>query len=357
MDASLATFNQELHDLRHHIHGLEIESRLMSVPAQPTQPAHIATLLKQFQDHRAGATAKRRFDYTSIIISLYGALEHYIETLLQEHLTRISALVPTYLEIPETIRTKHVPLTAELLGRLEHQKYRNRITPEFLIGNLHSCLSTADKYRLNIDAFCHHGSNFRSETIESYFKQTGIENLSKQIRSNASFSDYYQQKNQALPPDDISFDLLFAPINDLAERRNEVAHGSPSELLSNELLLALISFVEVYGKALHTVVRQSLLPWEVQYRGQTLGQPIQVYNNSIVCLNINNIPITQGDWLIAQPANPNAAYLEGVILEIQIANATHDKIHPQTKTAVAFRVDYSAKKNQTFYLIQQDKRL
>lgn len=356
MKASLLALRQGLNQLKHHLQGLELEAKLLAAPLQSALPADTEKALRDFVSHRASTTTRRRFEYTSLIVTLYGLFEQYIEGLMRGYLSHISSFIPAYPELPETIRKNHVPFTTDLFGRLEHQKYRNTLTVESLIDNLHSCQTPARDYKLNIEAFCHHNANFKADTIESFFLNAGIRGVSARIREHKDFDSHYTSIHRTQPSANASPSALFAPIDDLAERRNEIAHGSPAALLSNELVAELIAFVEAYSSALHYTIKQAALPFEAQHLGRPLGPPLKVFNNSIVCIDIANIPITTGDWLIAKPAREGAPFLDGEIVEIQINSVSHKAIHPATQTSVALRVDFSAKKNQEFFLVPRSKK-
>ena len=66
----------------------------------------------------------------------------------------------------------------------------------------------------------------------------------------------------------------FAPLEEIAGRRNEIAHGAPSELMAPDILTDWIEFVEQFGQAVVRVLRQELLQAEVSYRATALPAPI-----------------------------------------------------------------------------------
>jgi hypothetical protein len=49
----------------------------------------------------------------------------------------------------------------------------------------------------------------------------------------------------------------FYYLNDLADRRNEVAHGVSSELLGHDILL-ICSFLKTFGETIYDVLLQNL---------------------------------------------------------------------------------------------------
>jgi hypothetical protein len=209
-----------------------------------------------------------------------------------------------------------------------------------------------------VTSFTYHAANFRAEVIDQTFTRIGIENVTRRMLDCRVFIDYLRR---TYPERDLtriegrSNEFYLNYLNELAERRNEVAHGEASELLSNELLLAYIDFFRAFGPALYEVVMTDIWPFEVKYRGIELGSPIRVFNNSIVCIAIQNLTIRVGDLLIARSADSAKSYVGDEIQEIQVDNERRDEVHASSNTKIAMRVTYHAKQNQTFFLVPRHK--
>jgi len=145
-------------------------------------------------------------------------------------------------------------------------------------------------------------------------------------------------------------------LDDLAERRNEVAHGNISDdILSNEWLIEYIEFFEAYGPALYEVTMSEALQYDTKYRGIELGQPIKIYKNYIVCISIKNIPIPikVGDILVAKTTNKLLPFIAGDIQEIQIDKIPYKEISSNTSADIAMKITFKAKQNQSFFLISK----
>jgi len=135
MNSALTALQSGIADLRWHIESLGIESALLIAPTA-TSPCsegeRLAAKLKQHMTSRS--VAKRRFDYNSLIISLYGLLEQYIEGLVRGYSAGLNAILPRYADMPEAVRTAHLVLSCSLISRTEQLRYRGAVTPEALIA-------------------------------------------------------------------------------------------------------------------------------------------------------------------------------------------------------------------------------
>jgi hypothetical protein len=298
-----------------------------------------------------GIRTKKQFDYNSIVVSLYGFLEQFVEGLCRSYVSYINGVVPTYDELPPELLKNHVPLTLDLISKADLPRYSGTVSVSQLVDNLHSCLSNATGYRLNSDAFSQHTANFRAEVIQSLFGKIGIQNVAKQILERAAFQDYLRVAFPDRDPSTIEAVDAFFHLDDLAERRNEVAHGMPCQILSNGILLDYVSFFEAYGPALNEAVRSKALETEVKHLAIEVGAPIAVYNGNIVCLELRQTPVRVGDRLIARTANNSQPFLDGEIQQIQIDGVDCQKVAALPAVKVGLRVDFRAKDNQYFFLL------
>lgn len=351
MKSSLISFNKGLADLRHYIQTLEIESNLLSTPIKNVAPSASVALLSQLRELVSISSSKRRFDYNSIVVSLYGFLEQFVESVIRNYVSYLNAIVPKYNLLPEIIVKNHVELAFGLISRASQTRYRGTVEVAQVISYLDSCLSDADKYQIATEAFTHHTANFRSDVVDQTFARIGVTDVSRRVRDTDVFAGYLHKVYPERDISSIKQEEIFFYLNDLAERRNEVAHGTPSEILSNDLLLEYVEFFEAYGPSLYSVIRSDAFHFEIAHHGIELGLPISVYNNSIVCLSMKNTPVKVGDLLIARTANSACPYLGSEIQEIQVNGISHEEIGASPSIDVAMRVTYKAKGNQSFFLV------
>ena len=349
MKSSLISFVKGLSDLRHYIHILDIESNLLSISIQDVERTPSMELLLQLRKQVSNSSSKRRFDYNSIIVSLYGFLEQFIESIIKNYVSHLNSVVPKYSLLPETIVKNHVELAFSLISRSSQSRYRGTIKEAQVISNLNSCLTDSDAYQINAEAFTHHTANFRSDIIDQMFSRIGVANVSRRVFNTEIFDTFL---HKTYPERDISSikeeEMLFY-LNDLAERRNEVSHGTPSNILSNDMLLEYVEYFEAYGPSLYEVIRSDTFPFEINHNGIELGLPVAVYNNSIVCLSMKNTPVRVGDLLVALTAN--SSYRGSEIQEIQINGVSCEEVNAIPAIDVAMRITYKAKMNQKFFLV------
>jgi RiboL-PSP-HEPN len=227
------------------------------------------------------------------------------------------------------------------------------VNKDEVITNLYSCVDRSTKsYKLNAEAFTHHVSNFRQEIIEAIFARCGIANLSILMRGVEKIKEYLTQVHGARDCSQLKSSELFPVLSDLANRRNEVAHGTVNDLLSNEILVSYMDFLELYAEVLSEVVIEQAIQFEVKYQGVYWGRPIDVFNNCIVGLNV---PIKEsvgiGDVLVAK--TPDERFLWGGIVEIQINRQALTCVSAIQPLQIALRVEYHAKPNQEFFVLRR----
>lgn len=90
MKTSLSTFIKGLMDLRHYIQKIDLESQLLLCSVNEVAPAEHEIVLLEFRENLSVDTVKwRNFNYNSIIISLYGYFEQFIESLIRAYVKNL----------------------------------------------------------------------------------------------------------------------------------------------------------------------------------------------------------------------------------------------------------------------------
>jgi hypothetical protein len=167
------------------------------------------------------------------------------------------------------------------------------------------------------------------------------------------FADYLKCVYPSRTITDIKPDEALYFLDDLAERRNEVAHGMPGDLLSNAILLEYIAFLEAYGRALYEAIRADALAFAI-LRSIPLGSAIAVYNKSIVCFSITKLTVSQGDLLLAKTKDKHNPQLCSPIVELQANKKTFSDVTAKRTRKIAARVTFRAKMNHNFHLIPKE---
>lgn len=344
MLAELTAFNQGVRQLRDYIEGLELETTLLkhNTSGEECSSAH---LLAKYQTHQAQGINKRRFDYSTVVVSLYGYLEQYLEGLLRSYTECLNAIVPKFSDLPKEIASNHLSLSMKLMDYMFKTKHQFATSEADIISNLHSC-NVDTRYVLNKDAFAHHTANFREEVINYCFNKLEINNVCERVKKNEAFVAFISGKYPGQDP--MSF------VEDLAERRNQVSHGEINDLLQNPVLLQYLEVIEAFGNALFTEIHSELLSFEARHLCVPLGRPYHVYDrggaSTIPCLELLNVSIKVGDELIVVPSG-NGLCFEGALEEITMNKVSHNEIIAlPTPQRVGMKVNFRATVSQTFHL-------
>lgn len=352
MTAPLTTFMRSLNDLRRYIELLESHSELVkSIIDDDT--ASSSDSVSSYAANIYSFSAKRRLDYNCIIVTLYGVLEQYIESLLESYIETLVNIYPRYSLLPGELKKHHISLFIEHLQRATKTRYRGIDTINSLIAGLYSCLEDHEPYTFNSSSFTHHTMNFRVDGIDEMFRRVGLPRASRKVVRSNVFKQFLRQEPSPRRVDAGHPERCLTEIDELAERRNEVAHGVAANILSNDILLEYLNIVEHYGRALHQVVNDSTLPSIAEHKGIRLGKPIAVYNNAVVCINTKGHEIRNGDMLILKTTSTRRPYISGYISEIQVDNKGIPSVPSGTPLDIGMKISTRPKKSHTVYLIQQ----
>jgi hypothetical protein len=340
--------------LRHYLDGLDKQDSLLTLESEACGEG--SERIKELQDHFRAKNNKARYDYNTIVISLYGYLERFIEDLIGEYLTLISNYVPTFADLPSPIQEKHLALSLELARKAEYQRYAGSVRVDDIIARLHACFNTPGTYRLNDQAFAQHTANFRQPVVTGTFAQCGIADIGQALRQAEPFTDFLKEED---PERDLhtylsgADDVVFARLNDLANRRNDVAHGTPvDDILSRDFLRTYIGFIEAYASGLALVVYERSLPLLLN-GAVALGAAITVIDHRIVCVNLPAGQVTVGDTLVAKTQDASRPFKGGAVKEIQQNHIQLGTITGGPGIQIGMLVEFGAKDNHEFFVLSK----
>ncbi|MFC4815596.1 MAE_28990/MAE_18760 family HEPN-like nuclease [Flavobacterium sp. GCM10023249] len=314
MEAILRDFHLQLDDLKKLIEFYELEKKLLQdfENSNSVNDLILNEISQKLKDFRI---SKLTYNYNSIIISLYGSFERFIENCIISYIEEVNGIIEEYKKLPEVITKNHLLLSLSLINKIEQTKYNGPLRKEIIIKNLHTCINTIDNYQLNKEAFAQHTANFRIQVIDDNFKQTGVYELSKNILKNEDFKSYLvNSKGVAVESTDLSINENLQPINELAELRNFVAHGIENDIMDNQILLDYVEFFKYYSKSLIDVLNEDLLYKKVQNQGLKLGNITDVFKDgNIVCFHTNGYKISKGQRIIGvNSKNIKSSYIKSI---------------------------------------------
>jgi hypothetical protein len=361
MITSLVVFKKGIADLRKYVEiGIIEQNKLLASLTETSELTELESSFIEFHNKINEIKASKRvFDYSTVIVSMYGFFERFIENSVKEYLRYLNRIIKNYKELPQAIQDNHYEVSATLLTNLKFDKYRNLVSKETIISNLYYCIQNKGSYALNVDAYTHHTANFRQGVINEFFSSLGIKGISSLVKNHPGFKSYMVKIKPEieLVYNNIEESVIYQTLDDLAQRRNDISHGVEGiEILSSEILLDYINYLEHYTEAICDVVFETLLPYEVSHCAIALKKPIAIYNNSIICLNLEEAPITVGDRIISRTVlnNSDIKYSHGKVLKLQINKQDHRQIMPSVGGIdIGIEVDFKVKENQEFFLVHQ----
>jgi hypothetical protein len=295
---------------------------------------------------RSNKIDRRVQTYASGIVLLYGLFEQYVEEMLVAYLEEMNATITNFDDMPRKIKENHTTLSAQLLINRDLDKYRDRCSETDIVQRMHSCVH-GGAFRLNTLAFTDHKSNFRIEPLNRFFELAGISGMSALLKTTTAFQEYSTSRFPGRKLDNLPDTVVFEDLDDLAWRRNVVAHGWPDDTLSIEMMKERAEFIRVLGDCIYEALRQSLFPHIIKHQCYALPKPLSVFNNSIVCIHLEAGSLVKGSQVIAARC---AGYLEGKILSIEIDHVQQMEVVAPPSVDVAFSLDFKAKDNYQYFV-------
>ncbi|MEY3401781.1 MAG: hypothetical protein RLZZ86_1396, partial [Cyanobacteriota bacterium] len=142
-------------------------------------------------------------------------------------------------------------------------------------------------------------------------------------------------------------------INDLVERRNQIAHGSEEvdDILSISELEPYIQFLEKYCQAIFQTLFEELIKQESIHIFQKIENVINTYGNKVLAFELENYTIKVGDMLIVE--TKESRFYKKPILTIELDKTEYRELTIIEKTSIGVSVEPKIKNNQTFYIIKK----
>jgi hypothetical protein len=207
---------------------------------------------------RRYVSLRRRFDYAAFVVGLYASFETFVENLITAFVRLESKRVP-YSALPKGLTEKHRVETAELLrrGRLGEGRYVG-MSDLGVIRNLFECLNGTTPYTLNEFSIVAHDANLRASEIDRLFTAIDIKNICDQARRTDPIKDWYCAAHDLPTPPQYGVEstVVVQRLNDIVERRNEVAHrgGNPENLLGGAEMNEALRFIEAFARSIFELV-------------------------------------------------------------------------------------------------------
>lgn len=351
MNSVLIEFKNGLEEIRKFIENSKMQNQLFvnykrsEISADLIlQPVEVETEFRNFVSHYESFNNKKIFEYNTIIISLYGYFENFIEELIKAYLQSLSSFIEVFQDMPQKVVENHSELSAILITNINIPKYQGIVLLDKIVSNMASCQG-GKNYTINLDAYTYHTSNFREQSINEFFNKVGIENISSLILRYPLFNKY-------LAENEINKSIAFNIINDLADRRNQVAHGSVDSIIDKDTLSEYIDFLDLYSSSLYAVLFMNILDYRVSknIHQYSLNSPIGIYGKNIVCFKITNTHIRLGDTLYAKTNNVSEPIRFGTIHSMLLNDAEVSEVKEDEKGEISIKVDFKVNERYEYFI-------
>lgn len=350
---SLDSFKKEVNQIREYLKHIQYVNDVVGYSILEEDNEQIKVLLHRLKEHdRSFRTDQRVFEYKAAIISLYGLLEKYVETWIKEYFDSLSSLIYEYNKIDEKIRNNHFELSLKLINTIitrESVKYQH-LTKEEVLRKLNNCIFHPNvNYQINTEAFVISSGNLKHNKIVDLFKLLNLDLNSELIKNDSLNKEIGLVSNQIANTEK---DILYNKINDLVERRNQIAHGSETlDILGLSGLEPYIQFLEVYCQAIFETLVENIIKQESIHTFQKIEKVVKIFNSKILAFEIDNYTLKVGDMVIIETAE--GRFSKKPILEIQLDNIAYQELPILEKTNISVRVDPKIKDTQIFYIAKK----
>lgn len=301
------------------------------------------------------STSKRQYVYAVGIIGLYGLLERFVDSIIENYLSVMSSLTSAYGNLPETIRKSHLLLSLDLIKSVAEERLRTTQTVEQVVANLYSCLSGDSAFRINTSAFVLRRGNLKLSKIFDFLRAVGVEPTNRRLLVMPSLSQWFKEAESSRDTREVpdqELPLLLSPIDDLVDRRNAIAHGTIDDIETVDLLTVRCRFVSTFVTALYELLQQELLRAEVSCSStQRLGIPIDVFDGRIVCFESERCKISIGDRMVAATGDSLVPYRWSAVTSLEVDRVLHRSLDITASTKFGAEVSFKALDTHTYFLL------
>ncbi|GAB3157141.1 hypothetical protein GCM10027290_56990 [Micromonospora sonneratiae] len=353
MRPAILEFERLTEDLTRLLQRGDAEERILAADFASVAPGDLHDCLILFRES-VEPFAVKMAQYATQLVLLYGAFERLIEGLVTGTIHTLNELVPSMDHLPDRLKDNHRRKSLDALrDEIWLTRMKDPMLSARLIENLHSCESKAGNYKLNAAAYARHAGNFRRRTIDDAFRELGIDDFLKLVVGTKEFAAYRATGDHGSGI--LGSDL--GAIDDLADRRNEIAHGSPAGLLTRDEIREYLAFFNAFARAAYSVLRQHLGSFLVKYHAATFRGDLKVHYRSVICLDLATLPegtlLQVGDPLAVDVGLPSG-YELGRVLTIRTSSGDVQKIRSHAGVEVCLGTSCQIMRIRSLHLVNRE---
>lgn len=183
-----------------------------------------------------------RLGYQVAVVFGYAAFERFVRDLVVFVAQAMTTLCTGYGALPRNVREQHLRLTLKIASFNAERSLIDEQSLAPMLTRLLSCLNGTQPYQLNDEVFADHQANFRTGVVRETLRRVGVEVA--EDRTTPQINALLENELNGL------YARTATAIDDLADRRNQAAHGDEIELLDKATLRAVVNLVVYYADAL-----------------------------------------------------------------------------------------------------------
>lgn len=352
MRSTLDELKRELDELRDFVASIAYVNEALGTYAAP--------------EVRGFAALRRRFDNAAFVVALYASFEAYIEKLAAAFAGLEAQRLP-YADLPQRLVTKHLQRSADLLarGRLGEGRHAG-LTHAGVVANLHNCLSGETPYSLNSPAIVWHDANLRVKDVDEIFLPLGIDNICTLVRKGDALVEWHVavQGLSAAPPEGVPYTVIEKRLNDVVERRNQVAHrgGNPEDLLGIADMNEAIDFISALSADIFSIVvgyylRARHSPVSGVTRLNQVPGDGPYLDGKVVVVSTSAIPLSVGQAIFVIRVSGAARWGRIQSLQLDGANINTFAVGKPVPEGIGIRLDFACPENATLVALQSEDDL
>lgn len=344
--SSITILNRSLNNLRtqiqsndDHLIVLEYVSRKLTL--------YDYTVKGSIQRLYSNNANEKLFKYTSNVISLYGALEHFVEGLIEEYVEKLNVFVSSSSNLPQNVINKYLDRCIEIIKKAESPGKLKDLKKLKILESAHLTLNSK-KCQLIPESFISvGGGNYKHSEICKCFSALGVSNIDTQLKLESSLCDYF---SKFFGDDYKSKDssTLYKLLDELVDRRNDLAHGGNNfSIIKDVDFIQYIDMVECYANAMCSYLRKNLAEYHWNSISVKEIIPDRIDDNCVE-FSLSSMQIKKGIWFLFCTGGSNPQYGYCKIENIRIDDTYYEEFNVVDNTKLCCKMNVTLKKNYSF---------
>lgn len=358
MKRSYSSFVAEFDRLMAFLESVRREDELVNLVLSGTGEKNDPAVEKarEIANNFTNRNARKTFVFSLTIIILCGALEQFVKRSVGEFIQIIQRFCNNFDDLPDAIKDKHSGLSIDYLRHLKGNKVNNVENDEVMeaIQFLNSCIQGGSNFELNASAFTFGPSNMKITRIHEILSNIGVALNLEQLVRTPSFWFGYKSLYSAEPlgNSEATIKSYFLKVDELISLRNKIAHGDidPVPIEDLELLKERASDLRNFVGAVSDILEAHFIKlFCINRLSMPLNTPIEVYNNSIVCTELESGLLSCGDFIALQRNEGDVRF--GKIESIEINGQEVPSVTGKPDLLIGFKVGFHATRNGKYWVL------